>query len=62
MVCIRIMNKYVIQKSKEPDDEGDYVLFHETSSKRGMNCQRVFKGTYKECLERKREILNEKVR
>lgn len=62
MVFIKITNKYVIQKSKEPDDEGDYVLFHESSSKRGMNCQRVFKGTYKECQQRKKEKLNAKVR
>ena len=52
---IKLLDRYKIEESKEPNDEGEYVLFHEIKSLRGYNCQRVFKGNFKQChIEKKR--------
>lgn len=48
---MRLIDKYQISPSKEPDAEGKYILFHIVKTLRGCNYQRVFKGSYKECLK-----------
>lgn len=53
---MRLVDKYYVEKSKEPNDDGRYVLFHKMKTLRGYNCQRVFKGSFKECHE-ERKIL-----
>lgn len=58
---LRLVDKYYVEKSKEPNDNGKYILFHEVKSLRGYNCQRVFKGSFKQChIEKKK--LEEKMR
>lgn len=56
---LRLQDKYQVEPSKEPDDEGKYIVFHITKSLRGYNYQRVFKGNYRECYKEKRRLKNE---
>ena len=53
---MRLLDKYRVEPSKQPDKEGKYVLFHEMKSLRGYNYQRVFKGSFKECHTEKRRL------
>ena len=48
----------VIDKSKFPDSEGNYILWLWTKTKRGECWRGLFKGTKKECLEIKLELIN----
>lgn len=57
---LRLQDKYQVEPSKEPDDEGKYIVFHITKSLRGCNYQRVFKGSFKECHNEKEKL--EKIR
>lgn len=54
-------DKLVIDKSKFPDKDGNYVLFHYSETKRGSNWRGIFKGTKKECLEYKLNLINDKI-
>lgn len=53
---VRLVDKYQVSPSKEPDEEGKYVLFHITKTLRGCNYQRVFKGNYRQCYKEKRRL------
>lgn len=52
------MKRYIIRKSKEPDDIGNYILVIKSKTKQGINEGRVFKGTFKQCAKKKEELLN----
>ena len=47
-----------IEKSKFPDDEGNYVVFLNTETIHGSSWRRIFKGTFKECQNFKKKDLN----
>ena len=51
-------DKLVIDKSKFPDEEGNYVLFHYSETERGYNWRGIFKGSKKECLEYKLKLIH----
>jgi hypothetical protein len=53
---MRLVDKYRVEKAKEPNDRGDYILFHESKTLRGCNYQRVFKGSFKECHAEKKRL------
>lgn len=53
---MRLVDKYTVEKSKEPDDHGNYILMHITKTLRGCNYQRVYKGSFKECHIEKRRL------
>lgn len=59
---LRLTDKYTVAESREPDDEGKYVLFHETSTLHGYNCQRVFKGNFRECHAEKKRLEKERMK
>lgn len=50
------MKKYIVRKSIEPNEEGDYIVFLESKSKNGFNYGRIFKGSKEECLEMKKKL------
>lgn len=56
---LRLMDRYQVELSREPDEKGKYIVFHITRSLRGCNYQRVFKGNYRECYKEKRRLENE---
>lgn len=43
--------KYTIKQSQEPTKEEPYIVFFESSTKRGFNCGKIFGGTRQECQE-----------
>ena len=55
------MRKYKIEKSLYPDDKNIYLVVRYSETKGGLSIGRVFKGTYKECLEYKDKRLNEEI-
>ena len=57
---MRLIDKYKIERSKEPDERGKYIVFHITKTLRGYNYQRVFKGDYKSCQNEKEKLEKEK--
>lgn len=48
------MKKYKVEKSKFPEGNKTHLVILDAHSEHGYNYQRVFKGSYKECLEEKR--------
>ena len=54
------MKKYIVKESLEPNEEGNYIVFLESKSKKGFNYGRVFKGTKSECLKMKRKLEEKK--
>ena len=55
------INKLIINKSKYPDEDGNYVLFHYSETNHGCNWRRIFKGSENECLEYKLKLMNVKL-
>lgn len=53
---MKIKNKLVIEKSKEPVDTDTHILYHISETLRGYNCRRIFKGSYYQCLKKKEEL------
>ena len=53
---IRIKEKYKVVPSKEPDGKLTYIVVYESETTQGCNYQRVFKGNYRECLNKKDEL------
>ena len=51
---------YKIEKSKYPDQEGDYIICRYAESDTQFNCGRVFKGTRKRCEEEIKKLKGEK--
>ena len=58
MNSIKIKSLYRILESKEPKDKETHVLWYESETTRGINYQRVFKGTKEECERVKKEKEN----
>lgn len=50
--------KLKVEKSKFPDEEGNYVVFLHRFSLHGDSWKRIFKGTFKECQAFKNKLLN----
>ncbi len=48
--------KLKIEKSDFPDAEGTHLLVQYTSTEHGWGYRRLFKGTHKECMEKKNEM------
>lgn len=48
--------KLKVEKSEFPDEEGTHLLVQHSVSNHGYGYRRLFKGTYKECLEKKKEL------
>ena len=58
----RLVDKYKVIRSQEPDERGTHLVIHETRSIRGYNCQRVYKGTFKECIKQKNALTEENLK
>lgn len=52
------MKKLKVEKSLYPEEEKTHIVFLYSSSKCGVNCERIFKGTYKECEVYKKRLEN----
>lgn len=50
------MKKYKVEKSLFPEGEATYLVVAYSISEYGRNIQRVFKGRYKDCIKRKKEL------
>ena len=50
------MRKFIIEKSNYPDQSGTHLVIMHSSTQYGENYQRVFKGSRKECIEKKKEL------
>ena len=53
-----IFKKLKIEKSKFPNEVGNYVVFLNTETIHGSSWRRIFKGTFKECQNFKKKYLN----
>lgn len=47
----------IVDKSNQPDKEGNHILWLYSKTERGECWRRIFKGTRKECFNKKRELL-----
>jgi hypothetical protein len=56
----RITKKYgyVVERSREPDGNKEYLVVYECETERGCNYQRVFKGPLKDCKELAKRLNN----
>ena len=52
------MAKYKVEKSKFPEDNKTHLVVRYSTSQYGINYQRVFKGTYKECVATAKKLRN----
>lgn len=52
------MITYKVEKSKYPEDNKTHLVIRYSTSQYGINYQRVFKGTYKECIMKAKELRN----
>lgn len=50
------MKKYKVEKSMFPENEKTHLVVLYSMSEYGRNIQRVFKGRYKDCIKRKKEL------
>lgn len=51
--------KYKIKKSEFPDADGTHLVVMYGFNEYGSFSQRIFKGSYEECLEKKKELEGE---
>lgn len=56
MVEIKREASLTIEKSKYPEEENTHILVLESSTEHGWNYEGIFKGTRKECMEKKKEL------
>ena len=50
-----IKKKLIIEKVKQKDnEEGNFILFGYSESERGSSYRRLFRGTKKACIEKRR--------
>lgn len=54
---MKLEDKLVIRKSREPEEKKTHILWHESKNLTGFGCKQVLKGTYQECLEEKERLL-----
>jgi len=59
---MRLTDRYTVEESREPNDEGGYLVVHETSTLHGYNYQRVFKGNFRECHKEKKRLEKERLK
>ena len=57
----KLINELKVEKAKFPDNEGNYILYHHSETKRGECWRRIMKGSKKECLAYKRYLMNERL-
>lgn len=50
------MKKLKVEKSMYPDDEGTHLVVLYSNTKYGRGFRRLFKGSFKECQEYKKEL------
>lgn len=50
------IRKFKVEKSQYPEDAKTHLVIMKSNSKYGINYQRVFKGTWKECVAKKKEF------
>lgn len=53
------VKKLIVEKSKFPDNDGKYVLWLYSKTKHGKCWRGLFKGSRKECIEKKLAMINE---
>lgn len=54
---MKLEDKLVIRKSREPEGKKTHILWHDSKSLGGYGCKQVLKGTYYECLDEKERLL-----
>lgn len=52
-----IKKKLIIEKAKFNDEEGKYILYGYSETERGSCYRRLFRGTKKECLEKRKNLM-----
>jgi len=45
-----------VEKSKYPEEENTHIVVLESSTEHGWNFEGIFKGTRRECIEKKKEL------
>lgn len=55
----KVKKLLIVEKSKFPDNDGKYVLWLYSKTKRGECWRGLFKGSKKECIEKKLAMINE---
>lgn len=55
----KVKKLLIVEKSKFPDNEEKYVLWLYSKTKQGECWRGLFKGSKKECIERKLDMINE---
>lgn len=55
----KVKKLLIVEKSKYPDNEGKYILWLYNETKRGVCWRGLFKGSKKECIEKKLAMINE---
>lgn len=54
---MKLVDKLIIRKSREPEEKKTHILWHESKSLTGYGSKQIFKGTYQECLEEKEKLM-----
>ena len=49
-----IKKKLIIEKARYHDEEGNFILYGYSETLRGCCYRRLFRGTKKECIEKRR--------
>ena len=57
---MEIKKKLVMEKSKYPDDTGNYIILLHNETKHGGSWKRIFKGSRKECISYRKMLEDEK--
>lgn len=55
---MKIKKNLKIEKSKFPNEDGNYIIILHTETQRGSSWKRIFKGTFKECSIYKKKLEN----
>lgn len=52
-----IKKKLIIEKAKFNDEEGKYILYGYSETEKGSCYRRLFRGTKKECIEKRKNLM-----
>lgn len=55
----KVKKLLIVEKSKYPDKDGNYILWSYNKTKCGECWRGLFKGSKKECIEKKLAMINE---
>lgn len=55
---MKVNKKLKIEKSKFPNEDGNYVIFLQTETTHGSSWRRIFKGSWKDCTNYKKQLEN----